>query len=36
MRMPISPYADWHHADPAVIMTLLLGIVVGTLLATAF
>lgn len=34
MRTPMD--ADWHRIDPAVMLTLLLGVVVGTLLATAF
>ena len=34
--MRTTIFADWHRTDPAVLLTLLLGIVVGTLLATVF
>jgi hypothetical protein len=34
--MRTHSFADWHQTDPAVMLTLLLGIIVGTLLATVF
>jgi hypothetical protein len=36
MRAHVSHFADWHHYDPAVMWTVIMGIVAGTVLATAF
>jgi hypothetical protein len=36
MRAQLWHHADWHHPDGIAILTLALGVVIGTVLATAF
>jgi hypothetical protein len=36
MRAHLWHHAEWHHPDAVVVLTVALGILVGTVLATAF